>query len=259
MGVGKKLLIGVFLLICIGKLSVASADPDKPLVIALTSQFPPYTISRQDKTGIDPELISRVLGLAGYEVTFIPTNSKRVDSASRETGIDAVTGWSKEFLPVCHVTRPYRYWLNALIVRQSSNISSIGDLAGKRVAKFEGAENHIDDFMALTKDVTNMVISESSIQAGRLIKANRVDAYIGDYVGYYYAILSTYGKDVADDLTSVKHYFKANDQRICFKDEVIRDKFEESLDKLIDEGIYQSVYSKYAPSVDPQYYPGKNR
>ena len=259
MGISKKLQIGLFILICISKLSVTATDPAKTLVVALTSQFPPYTISRQDKTGIDPELISRVLEMAGYQVTFIPTNSKRVDSASKESAIDAVTGWSKEFLPVCHVTKPYRYWLNVLITRQSSDIQSIADLAGKRVAKFEGAENHIKDFTSLTKDVNHMVVSESSIQAGRLIRANRVDAYIGDYVGYYYALLLTYGEDVANDLTSVKHYFAVNEQRICFKDETIRNKFDDTLDKLIEQGIYQSVYSKYAPSVDPQHFPDKNR
>lgn len=259
MGVGKQLQFGFFLLICIGNMSVITADPDKPLIVALTSQFPPYTISREDKTGIDPELISRVLERAGFEAIFIPTNSKRVDSASQEKGIDAVTGWSKEFLPVCHVTKPYRYWLNVLIARQSSDIKSLDDLEGKRLAKFEGAESHINDFAAFTKDVSFMVVSESSIQAGRMIKANRVDAYIGDYVGYYYALLLTYGEQVARDLTSIKHYFNRNDQRICFKDEAIRNKFDKALDELIDEDIYQTVYSKYAPNVNPHHYPDKNR
>ncbi len=259
MGINHFYKIVFLLLICLSKVSTNGSEVKQKLVIALTSQFPPYTVSLEEKTGIDPELISRVLERAGYDTAFIPTTSKRVDSASVEEGIDAVTSWTKNFMPTCYVTKPYRYWLNVLIVPQSSPINSLEDLAGKRLAKFEGAEDYISNFNEAVKDARFVIVSDSSLQAGRMVKADRIDAYIGDYVGYFYALVMQYGEDVANELTSVKHYFNHNKQRICFKDEAARDAFDSTLDQMIDEGIYKSVYDKYSPGISEHHFPNKDR
>ena len=252
----KIIIIAV---ICVCKIPVFAVNNDNRLVVAVSSQFPPYTFSLTEKSGIDPELINRVLEHAGYEVTFIPTNTNRIDSTIALEEVDAVTGWVKEFISTCYVTKPYRYWLNVLIVSKASSINSLDDLKGKRLAKFQGAEDHIDGFDKIAKEASIMMISESSLQAGRMIRANRIDAYIGDYIGYYYALVSSYGEEAAGELTNIKHYFNRNNQRICFKDKAIRDAFDTTLDTLIDKGIYESVFSKYTPNVHSHHFPDKNR
>jgi len=252
----SKLMITI-LLSCVTPLAIAKHDDT--IHIALTSQNPPYTIDHKKKTGIDPELISRVLERAGYQVSVMPTPHKRQDTITVRDDIDAVTGWVKDFLPGCHAARPYRYWFNVLIVPDSSDIKGLSDIAGKRLSAFEGARKYIENFDEFTKDVVFLVDAESSAQAGRMIKVNRVDAYIGDYVGYYFSLKSLYGDEEADRLTRVEHYFKVNNQRICFKDKAVRDAFDKTLDSMIDEGIYVEIYGKYAPGILPEHFPTKSR
>lgn len=98
----------------------------------------------------------------------------------------------------------------------------------------------------ITKDVEFTIESASSLQAGRLIYAERVDAYIGDFTGYYYALQMQHGKQEADRLSDIKYYFNSNPQRICFKDKAIRDRFDETLSELISEKVYQQVYDKHS-------------
>ena len=239
--------------------TIRADQNEQTLQIAITSQFPPYTVSHSEKTGIDPELISRVLERAGYQVEFVPTPSKRQSRITSRDEIDGTTGWLNTFLEGCHPARPYRYWFNVLIVPDHSDIKTIDDLSGMRLAIFEEAEQYIDNFAVFVDNVSYMFESDSSIQAGRMIKAGRVDAYLGDYVGYYYALMSYYGKDEAERLTDVKHYFNPNPQRICFKDKEVRDRFDSALDKMIDEDIYAEIYNKYSPGIDPSYFPTKSR
>jgi hypothetical protein len=235
------------------------AAQDNKLLVAVTSQFPPYTVDHKAQTGIDPELIAGVLNRMGYEVEFLPTPSKRQDSIASRQEVDATTGWFNDFLPGCHKAKPYRYWYNALIVPENSDIKSVEDLANKRVAVFDGADRFIDGYTEFMQEVAYITVADSSIQAARMIKANRVDAYIGDYVGYYYAIVAYYDEDMAKKLTKVRKYFNLNTQKICFKDKTIRDAFDKTLDELIDEQIYERVYSKYSPGIENSLYPGRAR
>ena len=256
----KRAIIFILILLVLPVGFIAIADESKPILqIALTSQFPPYTVDHNEKTGIDPELISRVLERAGYTVNFVPTPSKRQAKVTARNDIDGVTGWLNKFLDGCHAARPYRYWFNVLIVPDESSIKTIDDLSGKRLAIFEEAQKYIENFATYADKVSYIVESDSSIQAGRMIKAGRVDAYLGDYVGYYYALLKQYGMDEAERLTDIKYYFNPNPQKICFKDKQVRDRFDETLDQMIDEDIYSEIYNKYSPGIDPSYFPTKSR
>jgi hypothetical protein len=223
-------------------------------MVSLSSHFPPYTIDHAKKTGIDPELLSTIMRRAGYEVEFITTPSKRQNSVIQRLDVDAATVWVMNSAVDCYMSKPYRYWLNVLIVPDNSDIKELKDLEGKRLIIFHDAEQHIDNLADISELVVLLLESESSLQAARMLRADRADAYVGDYTGYYYALQSEYGKEEAERLTNIKHYFNSMPQKICFKDKQIRDDFDQALSELIDENIFQQIYDKYSPGISAHFF-----
>lgn len=255
----KVRLFKVVLLVLLMVFKLELLADAKKLLIAITSQYAPYTVDHIAKSGIDPELLDAVFARMGYEVEFLPIPSVRSDSYVSRQDVDGGTGWFNDFVPGCHKARPYRYWYNALIVPQDSIIKTTKGLAGKRILVFEGADKFVDGYRALTSETSFITIADSSLQAGRMTRAGRVEAFIGDYIGYYYSLVDKYDHEEARRLTNVIKYFNVNPQKICFKDINIRDKFDSTLDEMIEEGIFETIYTKYAPDIDKSLFPTRDR
>lgn len=116
----------------------AGDTKDLPAVIVGSDNYPPYNYEDADgnPTGIDVDLATEAFRRMGYRAVFttIDWEAKKelVESGEIDCiwGSFSIDGRENQY----RWTEPYMYSRQVVAVRQDSNIYSLADLAGKRVA-----------------------------------------------------------------------------------------------------------------------------
>ena len=229
----------------------ASEQDNKKLIIGTTIESSPYIISGQVNKGFDVDLFSIVFKRIGYDIEIIHSPINRLPTLLKNDKIDIMAtylnpSWS------CAKSKPYRYWLNAILTTSdhADSIEGPGDLKGKIVGSFSGASStlslNLDEYIDTYRAYYEI---PSSKHAARMLLSNRFDAYIGDAwaVSYFFDLEA---KKQKRQSSLIAHYmFEPNPQILCFSDESLRNMFEEELAIFRASGEYDVLTDKYIPNM----------
>lgn len=240
----KYWLAGIVLILALSLMTACGSDT---YTVATDNSFVPFESLNEETgelEGFDIDLMNALAEEVGIEVEFEPMDFDGLiaglQSGRYEIGIAGIT-ITEERKETIDFSDPY-YDAGLIIAVQKDNteIQSEADLAGKVVGTRAGTtseaylkENHPD---AEIEPFPGIVEAYMDLQAGR------VDAVLYDMpnVKYYVA------QEAADDLKVVGDVLQGEQYGIGFKkDSEIRDKMNEALQTLKDNGTYDDIYEKW--------------
>lgn len=115
-----------------------ATQEDLPAILVGSDNYPPYNYedANGQPTGIDVDLAKEAFGRMGYRAVFVTIDwedkKELVDSGEIDCiwGSFSIDGRENEY----HWTTPYMYSRQVVAVQKDSDIQTLADLAGKRVA-----------------------------------------------------------------------------------------------------------------------------
>lgn len=133
-----------WLLLCVlggcagGAQKVAESTQDLPVIRVGSDNYPPYNYddANGQPTGIDVDLAKEAFRRMGYQATFVTIDWEEKKELVESGAIDciwgsfSIDGREDQY----NWTQPYMYSRQVVAVRPDSDIDSLADLAGKRVA-----------------------------------------------------------------------------------------------------------------------------
>ena len=217
---------------------------------------PPFMFDKTSKKGIELDLASKALVLAGYEIGDVQQMSfkKATHVLQKNKNIDVAVSVEKLEDSGLFYSEPFIAYDDIVITRKKDNliIDSADDLVDKTVVTWTGA---------------NKVLGPRFHELFKEGAPTRTEKYreIGDQAEQHRTFFTGQAEAIVVDKTIFdwqKHSFKdelnideAYDFHaifpektyyyVAFKDKKIRDKFNEALKQLKNKGAYEKVYKHY--------------
>ena len=121
-----------------GAQKMAESTQDLPVIRVGSDNYPPYNYddANGQPTGIDVDLAKEAFRRMGYQATFVTIDWEEKKELVESGAIDciwgsfSIDGREDQY----NWTQPYMYSRQVVAVRPDSDIDSLADLAGKRVA-----------------------------------------------------------------------------------------------------------------------------
>lgn len=121
-----------------GAQKAAESTQDLPVIRVGSDNYPPYNYddANGQPTGIDVDLAKEAFRRMGYQATFVTIDWEKKKELVESGAIDciwgsfSIDGREDQY----NWTQPYMYSRQVVAVRPDSDIDSLADLAGKRVA-----------------------------------------------------------------------------------------------------------------------------
>lgn len=175
-----------------GAAEKTARQTDLPAIIIGSDNYPPYNYENVDgkPTGIDVDLATEAFRRMGYRAvfTYIDWEKKKelVDSGKIDCiwGSFSIDGREDQYL----WTEPYLYSRQVVAVRQDSDIQTLADLAGKRVA-VQSTTKPEELFLAHTDPRIPRVAEVFSLQDRELIYPYLSKGYADALAAHETAIL----------------------------------------------------------------------
>jgi len=225
--------------------------------IAAGYDRPPFMFGKTSKKGIELDLATQALTLAGYEVNDVEQMSfnRAGNILLKNKNIDVSVNVAKVKNSGLFYSDPFIAFDNVVITRKKDKriINNEEDLLDKRVVAWEGANKALSQrFYALFKESaatrTNKYreIADQTEQH-RLFFTGQADAIVVDKTIFQFQkenFKEQFNADEAYDIHDIfpdKTYYY-----VAFKDKSMRDKFNTALRKLKKAGAYETTYKHYA-------------
>lgn len=213
------------------------------LTMATNAEFPPYEYYEGDTiVGIDAEvaqLIADELGLT-LEIADIAFDSivPGVQSGKYDIGMAGMTIDEKRLESV-NFSTPYATGIQAVIVTEDSDITSVDDLAGKTI----GVQTNTTGDIKACEDfgMENVVQYDNGAMAVEGLKSGKVDCVIIDNEPAKSYAAANEGLKVLETEYAVEEY------AICFSKEnaALQEAVNGVLEDLIADGSVQEIVDKY--------------
>jgi|GEM_PF-3623144 len=203
------------------------------LHIGLSSRSAPYVLDMTVQQGIEPELLSLIVGRMGYQAVFYSVPYQRHALVMNAKKLDAISLWTVPEELKCHLTKPYRYWRNALFMRESATTSpeQPAPLDAARIGIFEGSERLTDELATLGLVHSKLRPNSSVESAVRMLQYGRLDGHIGDYPTIFY-ILRQRQASGGPTFRPI-HFFKPLPQQLCFLKPELSQAFDRALAQIL--------------------------
>ena len=221
--------------------------------------FPPYSYIGDDgeTTGFDVELAQAVCELNGWEYEGVPINWDAKDAELNSGSIDCIwSGFTKspDREDKFAWSEPYSINTIKIMVLEGSDIKSTADLAGKKVGvqgstssqemletpDAEGGCQSLAETFAETLSFDTYTTAINDLKAGA-IDAIAIDVTTGDYQMTKIEGLAYLDEDVCQEVYAIG--FRTDDT-------VLRDKVNESLKTLAENGKMDEIGKKYEEIYD---------
>lgn len=252
----------MFCLIIISPISVAAqADvtiqPGEPVTIGLDSTFAPYGfLDGGEFKGFDVELAEAVFNEMGVEYEFQSIDWSMKEAELNNGNIDMIwNGYSKtpEREALVAFSDNYIEGRVGILVQKDSDIETIEDLAGKKVATQEGS-SQLEAIMKQPDLVESLdggrVITFSSFnEVLQELSTGRVDAIVvAELVTRYY--FSQNGQ--AENYRMLDDDFGVTETAVGFRksDTAFIEDFNEALNKVMDSEVYEEIEGNWFASLD---------
>ena len=195
-------------------------------------------------TGFDIEIIQAISEEAGFEYELSPMDFSGIIPALQtnnlDVGIAAMTITDERKEVVDFTDGYYDAGLYVLVRADETEIKSVDDLAGKKIATKQGTVGY--DYSIAIEGIGTVTPFPNIDQAYMELEKGSADAVIFDSPNIaYYAATTGAGKvKVAGDILEGKPF------GIAFpKGSELRDVFNDSLKTLKDNGKYDEIYKKW--------------
>ena len=216
------------------------------LTMATNAEFPPYEYVEGDKiVGIDAEIAALIADKLGMELEIVDVAFDSiipgVQSGKYDMGMAGLTV-NDERPEKVNFSTSYATGIQAVIVKDGSDIKSIDDLAGKKI----GVQTSTTGDIYATGDYGEDAITryDNGAVAVQALLAGKVDCVIIDNEPAKSYVAANEGLKVLDTEYTVEDY------AICFAKEntELKDKVDGALKELIADGSVKAVIEKYIPA-----------
>lgn len=216
------------------------------LTMATNAEFPPYEYVEGDKiVGIDAEIAALIADKLGMELEIVDVAFDSiipgVQSGKYDMGMAGLTV-NEERLEKVNFSTSYATGIQAVIVKEGSDIKSIDDLAGKKI----GVQTSTTGDIYATGDYGEDAITryDNGAVAVQALLAGKVDCVIIDNEPAKSYVAANEGLKVLDTEYTVEDY------AICFAKEntELQEKVNGALEELIKDGSVKEVIEKYIPA-----------
>jgi polar amino acid transport system substrate-binding protein len=216
------------------------------LTMATNAEFPPYEYVEGDKiVGIDAEIAALIADKLGMELEIVDVAFDSiipgVQSGKYDMGMAGLTV-NEERLEKVNFSTSYATGIQAVIVKDGSDIKSIDDLAGKKI----GVQTSTTGDIYATGDYGEDAITryDNGAVAVQALLADKVDCVIIDNEPAKSYVAANEGLKVLDTEYTVEDY------AICFAKEntELQEKVNGALEELIKDGSVKEVIEKYIPA-----------
>lgn len=164
--VGLLAVTAILLNGCAGKASGSKNAQNLPEIIVGSDDYPPFNYSDENgqPTGIDVDLAKEAFGRMGYQAVFKQINWEEKQDLLEDGEIDciwgsfSIDGREKEY----KWAGPYMVSRQVVAVNEESDIYTLQDLEGKRIAvqsttkPEEIFQNHEDERLPVLKEIFSM-------------------------------------------------------------------------------------------------------
>ena len=216
------------------------------LTMATNAEFPPYEYVEGDKiVGIDAEIAALIADKLGMELEIVDVAFDSiipgVQSGKYDMGMAGLTV-NDERLEKVNFSTSYATGIQAVIVKEGSDIKSIDDLAGKKI----GVQTSTTGDIYATGDYGEDAITryDNGAVAVQALLAGKVDCVIIDNEPAKSYVAANEGLKVLDTEYTIEDY------AICFAKEntELQEKVDGALKELIADGSVKAVIEKYIPA-----------
>jgi len=244
----NKFLLSIILIFVLSlSLTGCAKDTKGTLTIGINAEFPPfeYVNDNGDFDGFDIALMKAIGEETGYEIKFKNMEFKSLVSSIKTGGIDAsisgmtITEDRKESVDF---TDSYYKATQYIILPKGSDVKSISDLAGKKVAVQEGTTG---DF--LVSDET--IVSDVTVQRYKkgadaviVLKNGSVDAVVIDKNPALKFVEAN-----TEDLITIPENSSVEEYGIALQkgNTKLLESFNKALKTLKDNGTYDDIVDNY--------------
>ena len=245
----KKTLIKILSLALVSVLALGvlagcgAKKADDVLVMATNATFPPYEFYEGETiVGIDAEIAAAIAEKIGMKLEIQDTEFGSiitgVQTGKYDIGMAGMTVTEERKLSV-NFTDSYATGIQSVIVKEGSEIKSIDDLAGKKIAVQQDTTGHIyaadeygDEFVTPFNKGTDAVAA---------LVAGKVDCVIIDNEPAKSYVAANTGLAILDTEYAVEDY------AICIAKEntELLEKVNAALNELIEDGTVKTIVDKY--------------
>ncbi|MCR4563412.1 MAG: ABC transporter substrate-binding protein [Clostridiales bacterium] len=218
----------------------------KKLVMATNAEFPPYEFHEGDKiVGIDAEIAGLIAEKLGMELVIedIEFGSiiTGVKSGKYDMGMAGMTV-TEERLKEVNFSDSYATGIQAVIVKEGSDIKSIDDLEGKMIGVQETTTGDI--YASGDYGDDHVTKYQNGALAVEALIAGKVDCVIIDNEPAKSYVAANEGLAILDTEYTVEDY------AICFAKEntELQEAVNGALKELIADGSVQKIIDKYIPA-----------
>ena len=271
---GKKVTAGLIFLILMTVLMTALTGCNKtdkitdttknPAIKIGSDNYPPYNFLNEDgmPTGIDVDLATEAFGRMGYKIEIIPISWEQKKKLLENGEIDCIMGCfsMKGRLDDYQWAGPYLYSRQMVAVRKESEINTIQDLEGKKIA-VQATTKAEDLFLhKIASDLPQMGQVNCFSTTNELyaaLRKNYVDAIAG-----HEAMLGSLVRDGEDAYRMLDESIYTSELGIAFKKgthEEVAQELTETLEEMRNEGITEEIVKKYGLDADEILPGGKSK
>ena len=223
----------------------AEAKPEE-FVVGTILHNPPY-VTEHPSSGIDLDIIRAAMAQSGTKVRFVHAPIARVEKLLENGLVDAITTFAT-IDGLCENSDVFSEWHDGIIVPRDSrfDVRAVSDLAGLKVGMFPGAEqvlaSTLDPYAA---SFGGKVTIFSAPLVLRMLRYQRIDAYIGDFWSIEYAQKNDLEFKNQPRLFDVAVKFDPTPRSLCIRDKQHLALFNEGLAAAKMTGSVSEILAQY--------------
>jgi polar amino acid transport system substrate-binding protein len=244
----KKAVSQTIIILAVILLTVPPAwAVDRMLKIGGPDDIPPFFLA--DGSGVVPDIFRAVFKLSGDFIEFQAMGNQRIVASLGNGNID-IAPFAVSAIEGVYFSHPYLTFLNAAITRKSKGIviNSVADLAGLKVAGFQGATTVFGDEYKQVVENEATFYNEMADQDKQMkvFWKNRVDVVVLDKLIFDFRSFVVDDSDHSRD-DVIYHYIFGEGTTFpaVFNDPALRDQFDEGFSALSASGEIQAIYDRY--------------
>ena len=251
----KKTMIAIVAPIAL--MTGASASFSKDLVVGVAN-FEPFFIEENER-GIFVDVIKEVFKLMPqHTIKFSFMTNRRLLEDLNTGALDAAVNMLENYeLNHVYLSEPVFRYRDAVIALKSKNltINAVADLQKTSIATHQGAMDYLGaEFKALAQAHPNYKEYRVQSQICEAVAAETMDVGIEDPYVFFFDLKRLNQADTPADAFAVYPIFPEGYTLMGFKDESIRNEFNQALATLKANGTYEAVFETYKKELNLEWY-----
>ncbi|WP_286234564.1 substrate-binding periplasmic protein [Thalassotalea sediminis] len=219
----------------------------KELNVAVSQTLPPYVLP-ESNSGIEIDLFREAMALKGYEIRPFYVPFARLSTSLKHEKTDvALTLQIDPNLTGVHYSQPYIFYRNVVVSlkKRQLQIDKIEDLKQYSILAFQNAAIFLgEQFHNITKTNRKYVEIANQQNQVHMLYLERVDAIIMDEKIFHY-FRQQEPEQYRKEAINIHPLFVPIFYHVGFKDEKLRDAYDNALNTLKGNGRYQEIINSY--------------